>query len=151
MLSISKPVPSHLRTKQGFPTLLRTGQYLRMCTNRLLHGTILKRCKLSYPKQSAEHRNLKTARKAYFVICCSAVTVTVSSVTIRTQSIRISITSYVQTTRWITEANVPADTMSERMPLNRWLCLNCAEWQNFSNRMKKPLPNFLPKRPTRNC
>ena len=72
----------------------------------------------------------KTARKAYFVICCSAVIVTVSSVIIQIQSIRISITSYVQTTRWITEVNVPADTMSERTPLNRWLCLNCGEWQN---------------------
>ena len=151
MLSISKPVPSLLRIRRGFPTHLRTGQYLRMCTNRLLHGTILKRCKLSYPKQSAEHRNLKTARKAYFVICYSAETATANSVTIRTQLTKIYAISFVLTTRWITEANVPEHTMSEQMLLNRLLCLSYTEWQSFLNRTKKPLPSFLPKRPTRNC
>ena len=33
---------------------------------------------------------------------------------------KISITSYVQTTRWITEVSAPADTMSEQMLLSRW-------------------------------
>ena len=36
---------------------------------------------------------------------------------------KISITSYVQTTRWITEVSAPADTMSEQMLLSRLLCL----------------------------
>lgn len=62
----------------------------------------------------------RTAKKAYSAIYCSAGTATVSSVTIRTQSIRIFIILYVQTIRWITEENVPADTMSEQMPLSRW-------------------------------
>ena len=73
----SKP----FKNKTRFPNSPEIGQYLRMFTNRLLHETTLKRYKRSYPKQSAEHRNLKTARKAYFVICYSAETATASSVT----------------------------------------------------------------------
>lgn len=63
---------------------------------------------------------------------------------------KISITSYVQTTRWITEVSAPADTMSEQMLLSRLLCLSFTEWRNSLNRTKKPLPSFLPKRLTRN-
>ena len=103
-------------------------------------------------KNKAQSTEAKERRKkAYFVICCSAVTATVNSVTIRTRSIRISITSYVQTTRLITVEIVPVDIMSEQMLLSRLLCLNFAEWRNSSNRTKKPLPSFSPKRPTRNC
>lgn len=63
---------------------------------------------------------------------------------------KISITSYVQTTRWITEVSAPADTMSEQMLLSRLLCLSFTEWRNSLNRTKKPLPSCLPKRLTRN-
>ena len=53
--------------------------------------------------------------------------------------------SFVLTTRWITEANVPEDTMSEQMLLNRLLCLSYTEWRSFLNRTKKTLPSFSPK------
>ncbi len=49
---------------------------------------------------------------------------------------KISITSYVQTTRWITEVSAPADTMSEQMLLSRLLCLSFTEWRNSLNRTK---------------
>lgn len=62
----------------------------------------------------------KNGEKSIFCDLLFCGTATVSSVTIRTQSIRIFIILYVQTIRWITEENVPADTMSEQMPLSRW-------------------------------
>ena len=116
---------------------------------KTLYGLIIARCSRSrhtFPKTVLFHQ--------FFSFLCGILTTSVTMISygiIRTQSIRISIISYVQTTRWIIVANVPADTMSEQMLLSRLLCLSFTEWQNFSNRTKKPLPSFLPKRPTRNC
>ena len=78
--------------------------------------TLIAKTKRRAPKA----KNGKTARKAYSAICCSAAIVKVSFVIIRTLSIRTFTISCVRTTRWIIEEAVPADTMSEQMPLSRW-------------------------------